>query len=430
MRTPKTILVVGTFDTKRDELEFIQDLIVREGGQVLSMDVSVLGDTDMPVAISKHEVAIAAGVTIADVIAAGDENDAMALMSQGAQALAVKLCAEGRIDGMISLGGTMGTDLALDVALALPLGLPKYIISTVAFSPLIPAERLAADVQMILWAGGLYGLNAICRSALSQAAGAVLGAARTATGFASDRPLIGVSSLGNACLKYMKRLKPALEARGYEVAFFHAQGMGGRALESLASQGHLVAVFDLCLQEFNNGIHGSIVNSGPERLERVGLAGVPQIVAPGAADLVDLPTWQPIPAHFQGRPYHVHNKLITSLTLTPDERRFTAREMAARLNKSIGPTHVILPLAGIEEWDREGEIGHDPESLAIFFAELRAYLKSPVEWTETAAHINDAEFVDAVLKVFDGWVETGLVQPGRCDGEVRRAQHGVMASAG
>lgn len=413
MKASKTILVIGTYDTKSDELRFLRHCIEEQGGHVLGMDVGVLGEPAVAVDISKHEVARSAGVTIAEVLAAGDENDAMALMSRGAQVLAARLHAEGRFDGMISLGGTMGTDLALDVAMSLPLGVPKYIVSTVAFSPLIPAERLPADIQMILWAGGLYGINSVCRSALSQAAGAVIGAARGASGFTRDRPLIGVSSLGNACLKYMKRLKPALEARGYEVAFFHAQGMGGRALESLACQGHLAAVLDLCMQEFNNGIHGSIVNSGPERLSRVGLAGVPQIVAPGAADLVDLPTWQPIPEHFGTRPTHVHNKLITSLTLTPDERRFTAREMAARLNRSVGPTHVVLPLGGIEEWDREGEVGYDPESLAIFFEELRTQLKAPVEVSETPAHINDAGFVHAVLAVFDDWTAKGLIEPGR-----------------
>jgi len=407
----KTILIIGTFDTKQEELSFIREVIEGDGGAVLTMDVSVLGNTDAPVALTKHDVAAAAGTTIAKVIDAGDENHAMALMSKGAQALTLKLLAEGRFDGMISLGGTMGTDLALDVALALPIGVPKYIVSTVAFSALIPPDRLAPDVQMILWAGGLYGLNAICRSALSQAAGAVLGAARTACGVPAGRPLIGVSSLGNAALKYMRQLKPALAARGYDAAFFHAQGMGGRAMESLAEQGALAAVFDLCLQEFNNGIHGSLVNSGPERLTRAGLAGVPQIVAPGTADLVDLPTWQPLPERFAGRPCHVHNKLISSVTLTEEERRFTAREIAARLNRSKGPVHVVLPLRGIQEWDRDGEIGHDPAALSAFFEELRANLAPSVPVTEVDAHINDAAFAEAVLAAFDRWLADGTVAP-------------------
>lgn len=405
----RTILIIGTFDTKKEELCFMRDVIEGDGGAVLTMDVSVLGEPGVPVSFSKHDVAAAAGATIAEVIARGDEHHAMALMSQGAQALTLKLLAERRFDGMISLGGTMGTDLALDVALALPIGVPKYVVSTVAFSALIPPERLAADVQMILWAGGLYGLNAICRSALSQAAGAVLGAARTATGVQRRRALVGVSSLGNAALKYMRRLKPALAKRGFESAFFHAQGMGGRAMESLAEQGELVAVLDLCLQEFNNGIHGSIVNSGPERLTRVGQAGVPLIVAPGTADLVDLPTWQPIPSHFSDRPCHVHNKLISSVTLTEAERRFTAREIAARLNQARGPLHVVLPLGGIQEWDREGEIGHDPQALSAFFEELLVSLAPSIPVTAVEAHINDEAFALAVLAVFDGWITDGII---------------------
>ena len=226
-----TILVIGTYDTKNDELEFLAEIIRTQGGQVVTMDVSVLGDPSSPTDYSKHDVAEEGGSSIAAATASGDENEAMQIMAKGAALLSKRLHAQGVFDGMIVLGGTMGTDLALDVCRALPLGVPKYIVSTVAFSPLIPAERLAADTQMILWAGGLYGLNAVCKASLSQAAGAVLGAARAVIKPDIDKPLIGMTSLGKSALKYMVLLKPALEERGYEVAVFHATGMGGRAFE-------------------------------------------------------------------------------------------------------------------------------------------------------------------------------------------------------
>ena len=225
--TDKTILVIGTYDTKDDELTFLADVIHTEGGQVITMDVSVLGAPSRPTDYSKHDVAQEAGSSIAAAIASGNENHAMQIMARGAALLAARLLTEGRFDGVIILGGTRGTDLALDVCSAVPLGVPKYIVSTVAFSPLIPAERLAADTQMILWAGGLYGLNSVCKASLSQAAGAVLGAARAAQMPDPDKPLIGMTSLGTSALKYVMPLKPALEARGYEVAVFHATGMGG-----------------------------------------------------------------------------------------------------------------------------------------------------------------------------------------------------------
>jgi uncharacterized protein (UPF0261 family) len=175
--TNKTILVIGTFDTKDDELHFLSDVIRNQGGHVLTMDVSVLGDPSQPTDYSKHDVAEEGGSSIQAAIDSGDENHAMQIMAQGASLLVARLYSEGKFDGMLVLGGTMGTDLALDVTSALPLGVPKYIVSTVSFSPLIPAERLAADTQMTLWAGGLYGLNSVCKASLSQAAGAVLGAA-------------------------------------------------------------------------------------------------------------------------------------------------------------------------------------------------------------------------------------------------------------
>lgn len=409
MTQTKTILIIGTYDTKADELAFIETVIREQGGHAISLDVSVLGDTRHPVSHSKHDVAAAAGASIAEVIASGDENTAMALMARGACALALRLYAQGAFDGMIALGGSMGTDLALDVALALPLGVPKYIVSTVAFSAIIAPERLPSDVQMILWAGGLYGLNALCISTLAQAAGAVLGAARAARPPSPARPLIGITSLGNACLRYMKILKPELEARGYEVAIFHSTGMGGRAFEALAGSGQLVMVFDLCLQEFNNGLFGSIINSGATRLESAGAAGVPQIVAPGAADLVDWPTWAPLPESFQNRPRHVHNKLISSLTINAEERAYVAREIAVRLNEAKGPVHMLMPLHGVEAWDCPGEVAHAPDDLARFYAALRSSLRPHVSRTELHCHINAPAFAQAALAVFDAWVAEGIV---------------------
>ena len=404
----KTILVIGTYDTKDDELHYLCGRIRDRGGAVLSMDVSVLGDPSRPTDISKHDVAEAAGKTIQDATRVGDENVAMQIMAQGAATLAAKLHAEGRIDGMIGLGGTMGTDLLLDCCQALPLGVPKYVVSTVSFSPLIPADRLSPDVQMILWAGGLYGLNSVCKSSLSQAAGAVLGAAEAVEPPRRDRPVIGMTSLGSSCLKYMTRLKEPLAARGFEVAVFHATGMGGMAFEALAREGCFTAVLDLALPELGNLMVGSVVNAGADRLTNAGRRGVPQIVSPGCADLIDFAGWQDIPAAYADRPFHAHNRLIKSSGLSPDERRALIRDIAARLAQATGPVHVLMPLQGVEEWDREGEPAHDPDGLAAMIDAVRSEITVPV--TEVDAHINDQAFADAVLAILDGWIADGTVR--------------------
>lgn len=406
----KTILVIGTYDTKDEELHYVAERIEAMGGKVVSMDVSVLGDPSKPTDWSKHQVAEAGGSSIQAAIDSGDENTAMQIMAQGAALLTAQLHSDGVIDGMIVLGGTMGTDVALDCAQALPMGVPKYVVSTVSFSPIIPTDRLSPDIQMILWAGGLYGLNSVCRSSLSQAAGAVLGAAMAVEKPEATRPMIGMTSLGSSCLKYMKLLRDPLHERGFDVAVFHATGMGGMAFEALARQGKFGAVMDFSLQELSNLVGGSVVHSGHDRLTGAGSKGIPQLVAAGCADLIDFAGWQDIPAQYADRPFHEHNRLIKSAALSGEERRGVVREMAQRLSTANGPVHVLMPVRGIEEWDKEGGPAHDPDALAAMVEEMGNAIKAPAELSMLDCHINDQAFADAALAVLDGWIADGLVK--------------------
>ena len=224
MTRDPVVLLVGTVDTKSDEIAFLRGQLLEGGARVLVMDVGVLGRGAVVPEISADEVARAAGTTLAQLAAGGDENIAMQAMALGAAALAQRLQAEGRIDALLVLGGTMGTDLALEVAGTLPLGVPKVVLSTIAHSPLLPPHRIPPDLITVLWAGGLYGLNSLCRSALAQAAGAVIGACRGASAPRFERPMVGMTSLGSSALTYMKTLRPELERRGYELAVFHCTG--------------------------------------------------------------------------------------------------------------------------------------------------------------------------------------------------------------
>lgn len=408
------ILLIGTGDTKSPELSFLRDCIAEAGGATLFMDVGVLAPGAYAPDIRNSDVAAAAGATLDEVKASGDENTAMTTMAEGAAAIATRLYREGRIDGMLALGGTMGTDLALDVAAALPLGAPKCVVSTIAHSHLVPPERVTPDLIAVLWAGGLYGLNAICRSALAQAAGAIVGACRMARPPSGDRPLIGMTSLGKSCLSYMETLLPALEQRGYEVAVFHTTGMGGRAFEALAAEGAFAAVMDFSLQELANHCAGSVVTAGPTRLEAAGRRGVPQIVAPGAVDMIDFPAWRPDQkASEDGRGFHAHNRLIASIAASAGERRDVARLIAEKLGRAKGRTAYLLPLGGVEAWDRPGEPMHAPEALAAFLQEARATAPANAELIQIDAHINDRAFAEAALGIFDRWVAEGAIAAAR-----------------
>ncbi|ABF62679.1 protein of unknown function UPF0261 (plasmid) [Ruegeria sp. TM1040] len=408
MNGEKTILVAGTWDTKDDELSYLSEVIRGQGGQVLSMDVSVLGEPKLPTDVSKHDVAEAAGSSIQRAIDSGDENTAMQIMGAGSARLALDLWRAGRIHGVIVLGGTMGTDLALDLCAALPLGVPKYVVSTVAFSPLLPPERIPADLQMILWAGGLYGLNDICKASLSQAAGAVLGAARAVEAPSFERPMVGMTSFGKTVLRYMVTLKPELEKRGFDVAVFHATGMGGRAFESLAGEGAFAAVMDFAPQEVSNHLFGGL-SAGEGRMTHAGHAGVPQLIAPGCYDLVDFVGWQGAPEQLRGRECHAHNRLLTSAMLDARERQRVAQEMCNKLARASAPVTVFLPRAGCNEWDRAGGDLHDAEGLRAFCDEMRRGVPENAQLQELDCHINDAEFTNAVLAQFDAWIKEGVI---------------------
>ena len=166
---------------------------------------------------------------------------------------------------------------------------------------------------------------------------------------------------------------------------------------------------DFALPELGNLLAGSVVNGGTDRMLNAGAAGIPQIVAPGCLDLIDFAGWQEIPERYADRPFHAHNRLIKSSALNEEERRETAREIGARLAKSTAPAHVLLPLQGIEEWDKPGEPAHDPAGLAAFVDEMRRAIAAPTALEEVDAHINDQAFADAALAVFDHWVATGVI---------------------
>tara|TARA_B100001996_G_scaffold176011_1_gene134375 strand:+ start:596 stop:1855 length:1260 start_codon:yes stop_codon:yes gene_type:complete len=406
----KNILIIGTVDTKSDEIDYMRECIKNLKCNPILMDVSVLGDPPIKVDYTKHDVAKFADMTNKAIIDLGNENDAMIASAKGAKNLTKRLCKENKIDGVIALGGTMGTDLALDVFYDLPLGFPKCLLSTVAGSPLIEPARLPSDIITILWAGGLYGLNSICKSSLSQACGAIVGSTMPSYKNSNPKPIVAITSLGTSALKYIITLLPELDKRGFEAAVFHTTGMGGSAMESLIKQGKISAVMDFSLVEVSNFYFGSEVNSGEHRLEVAGKYNIPQIVAPGGLTVVDAKTWSSPPKDFEGRDFRPHNRLITCAALSPLERGKAAKIIGNKLMKSNGPTAFIMPHGGFDDWDREGEWAFDKEAINSFYKEIKGILKEPIKLYEIKQNINEPEFTNLALKIFDDWVEKGMIK--------------------
>jgi uncharacterized protein (UPF0261 family) len=207
----------------------------------------------------------------------------------------------------------------------------------------------------------------------------------------------------------MVHLKPALEARGFELAVFHATGMGGRAFESLAAMGEFAAVLDFAPQEVGNHMLGSAISAGEDRMTNAGKAGLPQIVSIGCYDLVDLVGWHPVPPALAGQDLHDHNRLITSVSMNGTQRREMARTICAKLAAATGPTVLLLPLKGGNEWDRAGGILEDAEGLAALVDELRKHCPDNATLIEIDSHINDVAFADKTLELLDRWIADRVI---------------------
>lgn len=400
----KTIVIVGTLDTKGDQIEYLLGLIKEKGHKTMVIDVGVLGDIPFDPDISRDEVAKAANTTIDDIIGLGHESKGMAKMTEGAKILIDKLNQEGKIDSVFALGGSMGTALALEMMEVLPLDMPKVILSTIANSPAIDSDFLANNVIMMPWFGGLWGFNEIARIALDQAAGLITGMAEAyEKDRVKDKKIVGITSLGMAAARYLYHLRPALIEKGYEIAAFHATGMSSRLFEKAIKDGRFDFVLDLFAgEEIINEIGGSLFSPGKKRLDAAAKKGVPQIVSLGTPEVILWGTSKEIPEHLQTRDIVPHNPLLWIIFTTKEEKLEMARILVEKLNKSTGPTAVILPLKfgfALTKYGNPEYISYD--DYAEVRREIKNNLKPGITYIEVDASNDDKEFSDAVMSQMD-----------------------------
>ena len=419
----KSIVVVGTLDTKGDALVYLKDLIEETGYSTILVDVGVLGDVPFAPSITRHEVAHAAASTISEIVELRDESRAMEKMAEGAAIIIRELHARGEIAGVLVVGGSTGTALGLELMKRIPLGIPKLILSTIAYSRLISPDIADSDTLMMPWVAGLWGLNRMSRRALETAAGAITGAAEryTRTEYPRTRT-VAVSSLGVAINRYMERLKPALEERGYAVAVFHATGMNTRLMERAIRDGEIDAVLDLCVgTEIVADITGGVNSAGPNRLTAAGARGIPQIASPGGLEVFHWIASDPLPSALRNRPKKCHNSLMNIILSSVEERAKAGKRMAEKLNASLGPAAVVVPVQGLrskrvlEEQTADPGAPLDPFFAGImnptagteaFLEALKSNLHKEIEVVALDAGVNDPVFVDRILELFDAMMAT------------------------
>ncbi len=397
-----TVLLIGTLDTKGPETAYLRDAVQANGCETLVLDSGILGEAvgitaDFPRAV----VAEAAGSTIDALRNAGTRGKAVEEMLKGVRKITLDLLAEGRIHGMAALGGAEGSVLAAAAAKVLPIGFPKLIVSPIAsghrkFAPFVGTK----DVLVMHSIVDILGLNDISRTVFESAAAAIAGMAK---GYEvrgalapSGRKAVAATMLGNTTRPLM-HMKPQIEAHGLDFVIFHANGVGGQAMEELISAGQFAAVLDYTLSEVAGNIAGGFHVGGPARLDAAAQAGIPQVVVPGCLDFVVWGAKHEVPPQYAGRPTYYHNPEFTLVRLTAEEQMAATRFVVDKLNHAVGPVTVVVPLGGGSIMDIDGGAFWQPELNRRCWDALRDGLKREIRYVEVPAHINDPSFADAAL---------------------------------
>jgi uncharacterized protein (UPF0261 family) len=395
------IALIGTLDTKGAEIAYVRDRLLALGTRPLVIDSGILGGPDGCVPdVPREEVARAGGHELAAVQAAGSRGAAVQLMLKGIRAVVLREYAAGRIAGVLCLGGAEGALLGAAAMHALPVGVPKLIVSPSAsgrraFGPFVGE----GDVTVMHSVVDILGINEISRAIFDNAAGAVAGMVRD-----GGRPVgrlgekcVGITMLGQTTPGVMC-VRDRLVAAGYEPVIFHANGVGGPAMEHLVEAGALGGVIDYTLSELANSLLDGIHATGPDRLRVAGRHGLPQVVVPGCVDFFNQGPRAAVPERYRERKSYFHNPVATLVRLDADEETALGRMVAERLNEARGPVHVVAPTRGFSLADAEGGDLWDPEADRAFLDALRSSLRTDIPFETVDAHVDDAAFADVVAE--------------------------------
>lgn len=405
-----TVLIIGTLDTKGPETAYLRDAIRLMGCATLVLDSGILGEAVGIVAdFPRGVVAEAAGSSIDALRNVGSRGKAVEEMLKGVRNIALELLQAGRIHGLVALGGAEGSVLAAAAAKVMPIGFPKLIVSPIAsghrkFAPFVGTR----DVLVMHSIVDILGLNDISRTVFDSAAAAIAGMAKTyeiqGPAKPSGRKAMAATMLGNTTRPLM-HIKPQIEAQGLDMVIFHANGVGGPAMEELIAQGQFAAILDYTLSEVAGNIAGGFHIGGPARLDAAAQAGIPQVIVPGCLDFVVFGAKHEVPPQYAGRPTYYHNPEFTLVRVTPEEQLAGTQFVVEKLNRATGPVTVVVPLGGGSIMDIEGGAFWQPEVNRRCWDLLRDGLKKDIRYVEIGLHINDPAFAEAALTELNNLIE-------------------------
>lgn len=390
-----TVALLGTLDTKGEEYSWLKDKLTGHDVDVVAIDTGSFSQSELAT-VTSDEVIIAAGAKPADLRERRDRGEMMTVMGQGAATIVKQLADQGKIHGLLAVGGSGGSSVAAPAMQALPIGFPKLLVSTMASGNVKPYVG-EVDSTLMYSVTDVAGINSISALVLGNAAAGIAGmakeyAARAAAPEGDHRPLVAITMFG-VTTPAADEARARLTELGYEPLVFHATGTGGLAMEKLVESDLLAGVCDITTTELCDDLVGGILSAGPDRLEMAGKKGLPQVVSLGALDMVNFGPKETVPAQFADRNLYVHNPTVTLMRTTPEEMGELGRRIARKLAGAVGPTELFIPLRGVSAIDIDGAPFRDAAADDALFAELRAGLAgSNVVVHELDEAINDPGF--------------------------------------
>ncbi len=402
-----TVVLLGTLDTKGIEYDYLRTQVQKAGCDVLMIDAGSKGEPLTHADISNREVAQAVGADIGQLSTTRDRGNAVETMARGASVIVQDLFKQGRLHGILGLGGSGGSSLITQAMRALPIGVPKLVVSTMASGGTRPYVG-AVDITMTYSVVDIAGINRISEQIFGNAAAAIAGMARNYAEFhpsAESKPLVGMTMFGvtTPCVTEARKY---LEQHGYEVLVFHATGAGGQSMEALVNGGFLAGVLDSTTTELADELVGGVLTAGPDRLEAAGKHGTPQVVSLGALDMVNFGPMETVPEKFRQRNLYKHNATVTLMRTTVEENVELGKMIARKLNQATGPVALFIPLRGVSMIDTEGAAFYDPEADRALIDTLKAGLQPHIELHELDMDINDSRFAQAMASRLDAYLQS------------------------
>ena len=389
----RTVVITGSLDTKGREFAFLKELVEKEGLATLVVDFGVMGEPAFAPDITRQEVAKAGGGDL-DTLASGEHKDeAMRVMAAGLAVVVHRLFEQGRLDGIIGMGGGGGTSLSTTAMRALPVGIPKVMVSTLGGGD-VSAYVGTRDITFMPSIVDVAGFNRISRLIYANAAGAIAGMVKMEkTRGDEGKPLVTASMFGNTTIS-VDRARGVLEAHGYEVLVFHATGTGGRTMEGLIADGYISASLDITTTELADEVCGGVLSAGPERCLAASHAGIPAVLVPGCVDMANFWAMDTVPEKYRSRKLYQWNPNITLLRTNVEENRRIGEMIAAAANAATAPVAILIPLRGVSQLDSPGGAFWDPQADQACFEAIKKDLKPGIPVIEMDNNINDPEFAD------------------------------------